>query len=63
MAEISQLIIRISRLIETFPEAESVFFSSSGFLFWWRMNKIQILFNEGLSTPNMFDQDSSSIQR
>jgi len=43
---ISRLIIKISRLIESFPEAELVF-SGSGFLFWWSTNRIQFLFNEG----------------
>ena len=52
MTRISRLIIKISRLIdafpEAFPEAESVSFSGSGFLFWWSTNRIQFLFNEGL---------------
>jgi len=48
MAGISRLIIRISRLIEAFSKAESVFFSDSGFLFWWSTNRIQFLINEGL---------------
>jgi len=48
MAKISQLIIRISQLIETFPAAESISFSGSGFFFWWSTNMIQFLFNEDL---------------
>jgi len=48
MARISRLILEIRWLIETFAEAESVFFSDPGFLFWWRTNRIQFLFNKDL---------------
>jgi len=44
MEGISRLRLNASRLYMAFSEAESVFFSGAGFLFWWSTNRTYFLF-------------------